>query len=253
MLNLVAIVKEKDIVVGCLNFCHPRIYHLASCISSVSLWSFWPCLAATCYSHVSALRPRRRQLQQEVKLSIFAGGCKQGAKHIPYFLQISKGFLRTIHCSRLLQQRSNKMDIEYGTFSQSSREIKWLSKNSVTFFPCVSGICRGLKATCNTLQLHASKWHAAIAAELKVDSASKICTRITTPVDNTLLWQCMRSGTPLQPATLWPHPSLSDAMSGGYDEPVTQEETTDSFWEVRWWIKLFWELMPSSGISQVRF
>lgn len=34
-----------------------------------------------------------------------------------------------IHCSRLLQQRSNKMDIEYGTFSSSSREIKWLSKS----------------------------------------------------------------------------------------------------------------------------
>lgn len=45
--------------------------------------------------------------------------------------------------------------------------------------------------------------------------------------------QCMRSVTLPQTATAWSHPAKSGTMSGAYDESASQEETTDSFWEVR--------------------
>ena len=48
-----------------------------------------------------------------------------------------------------------------------------------------------------------------------------------------LLSQCMRSVTLPQTATAWSHPAKSGTMSGAYDESAMQEETTDSFWEVR--------------------
>lgn len=48
-----------------------------------------------------------------------------------------------------------------------------------------------------------------------------------------LLSQCMRSVTLLQTATSWSHPAKSGTMSGAFDESAIQEETTDSFWEVR--------------------
>lgn len=48
-----------------------------------------------------------------------------------------------------------------------------------------------------------------------------------------LLSQCMRSVTLPQTDTAWSHPAISGNMSGAYDESGSQEETTDSFWEVR--------------------
>lgn len=42
----------------------------------------------------------------------------------------------------------------------------------------------------------------------------------------------MRNTTLLQTPTSWSHPAESGTMSGGYDEYASQEEATDSFWEV---------------------
>lgn len=49
-----------------------------------------------------------------------------------------------------------------------NQTVRLIIQKSVTFLTCVSGTCRGLKATWNILQLHGGEWHAATAADLKI-------------------------------------------------------------------------------------